>query len=231
MICTSPAWKKKSLSDPLEYLPCAPVREFARGSKIYDQEHKPESIFLILRGMVEISRVPECGKRVVIDILKTDEFFGESAVLGLANQPEAAWALVATQVMEWTMLNVETLSMKSPRLALALMQLFISRSADFVSRIESFSNDNIERRLARSLIRLSGRLGRRVEPNVFAMAAITHEIISQYVGTSREIVTQHMNQFRERKCLSYSRKTITVNCDALENWLRTPKAARRKIST
>ena len=50
--------------------------------------------------------------------------------------------------------------MKRPRLAVALLQILVQRTIDFTHRIESFSVDNIARRLARSLIRFSERLGR-----------------------------------------------------------------------
>jgi CRP/FNR family transcriptional regulator, cyclic AMP receptor protein len=39
---------------------------------------------------------------------------------------------------------------------------------------------------------------------------LSHELLAQYVGTSREIVTQHMNQFRRQDYLRYSRKGIVV---------------------
>ena len=52
------------------------------------------------------------------------------------------------------------------------------------------------------------------------MAAFTHELLSQYVGTSREIVTHYMNQFRKQGYLDYSRRGIVLDRDALGEWLR-----------
>jgi CRP-like cAMP-binding protein len=51
------------------------------------------------------------------------------------------------------------------------------------------------------------------------MAPLTHELLSQYVGTSREIVTHYMNQFRKQGYLRYSRKGIVLYRDALQDWL------------
>ena len=48
----------------------------------------------------------------------------------------------------------------------------------------------------------------------------THELLSQYVGTSREIVTHYMNQLRRQGYLKYSRKGISLNREALRDWLR-----------
>ena len=52
------------------------------------------------------------------------------------------------------------------------------------------------------------------------MAALTHELLAQYVGTSREIVTHYMNQFRRQGYLGYSRKGISLYRDAFKEWLR-----------
>ena len=75
-------------------------------------------------------------------------------------------------------------------------------------------------RLARSLIRFSERLGTSEEDGSVRMVPFTHELLSQYVGTSREIVTHYMNQFRRQGYLRYSRKGIILYRDAFREWLR-----------
>jgi CRP-like cAMP-binding protein len=102
----------------------------------------------------------------------------------------------------------------------ALLQILTKRSIDFTERIESFSVDNIARRLARSLLRFAGRQGTRGDDGSARMAPLTHELLAQYVGTSREIVTHYMNQFRKEGYLQYSRKGIMLDRNALGEWLR-----------
>jgi CRP/FNR family transcriptional regulator, cyclic AMP receptor protein len=49
---------------------------------------------------------------------------------------------------------------------------------------------------------------------------LTHEMLSQYVGTSREIITHHMTQFRRLGYLRYSRKEVVIYPDAMmQSWL------------
>ena len=214
------AAERRQPADLLEYLPRAPVQEFRRGEAIYSGGQQSQGISLIIRGKVKLSRVPRDRRRVVLDIYTRDEFFGESAISGSADHTEAAVALERTQVMQWATSDVEALSMTNPRLAFALTQLFIARSADFLSRIESLASDLIEQRLARLLIRFSERLGKRLEADVFQLSSITHEVLAEYIGTSRESVTQHMQQFRKRGILRYSRSSIRIDRYALQNWLQ-----------
>jgi CRP-like cAMP-binding protein len=155
-----------------------------------------------------------------VDIYQTDEFFGESALLGLPQRAEQATALENVKLMTWTSAEIEDIVMKRPKLAVALLQILVQRTLEFGHRIESFSVDNIARRLARSLIRFSQRLGVAEEDGSMRMVPFTHEVLSQYVGTSREIVTHYMNQFRRQGYLRYSRKGIVVYHAALKDWLR-----------
>jgi len=47
----------------------------------------------------------------------------------------------------------------------------------------------------------------------------THDLLSRYVGTSREIITQYMNRFRKQGYLSYSRQGILLHRDTLQSLL------------
>ena len=49
---------------------------------------------------------------------------------------------------------------------------------------------------------------------------LTHQVLSEYVGTSREIVTFQMNHLRQLGLLSYSRKGVSLHTEALLEYLR-----------
>jgi CRP/FNR family transcriptional regulator len=223
-MATSPAVvaPQRALEDPLAHLPCSTIVEYKKGQVIYNQDQPSTSIYLVIDGKVKVCRLADDGRQVVVDIYQPDEFFGESAFVGLAQRTEIAVALENTKVMTWTTNEIEEITMKRPKLAIALLQLLVQRSMDFGYRIESFSVDNIARRLARTLIRFSERLGSKNDDGSIQMIPFTHELLSQYVGTSREIVTHYMNQFRRQGYLRYSRKGIMLYRDALREWLKQP---------
>lgn len=210
----------KALEDPLAHLPCSSIAEYRRGQTIYSEDQPSTAIYLVIGGKVKVSRLASDGRQVVVDIYQPDEFFGESAFLGATNRSEQAVALENSKLMAWTTTEIEDIIVKRPRLAVALVQIFVQRTMDFAGRIESFSADNIAQRLARSLIRFSDRLGTKEENGSVRMVPFTHELLSQYVGTSREIVTHYMNQFRQQGYIQYSRKGIVVYQGALHDWLR-----------
>jgi len=211
---------QKQLEDPLAYLSSSSILEYRKGQVIYNQSQPSTNLYLVIEGAVKVCRTAHDGRPVVVDIYQNEEFFGESAFLNSPSRDEQAVAIENTKVMAWTGAEIEDIVTRRPRLAIALLQMLVQRSMDFGYRIESFSVDKIARRLGRTLIRFSERLGRDTGDGSVQMMPLTHELLSQYVGTSREIVTHYMNQFRRQGYLRYSRKAIFVHRDALKDWFR-----------
>jgi len=208
-----------TLEDPLDYLSCSTIVEYRKKRVIYNVEQPSTGIYLILDGRVKVSRLADDGHEAVVDIYRADELFGESALLGAPRHAEQATALETTKVMTWTAAEIEDMVVKRPKLAVALLQILARRTLDFGRRIESFSVDNGAHRLARSLLHFSERFGTPDNDGAVQMAAFTHELLSQYVGISREIITHHMNFFRKRGYLTYTRREIVVQKNAMKDWL------------
>jgi CRP/FNR family transcriptional regulator len=205
--------------DVLAHLPASKTTTYDKGQMIYDSDIGARNIYLVVKGTVGISHMAEDGTEVLLDILRTDELFGESAFLDVQRRSDRAHAMEPAELMTWAVSELEDLVTKRPRLAVALLQVLAQRNAEYARRIESFAIDSIERRLARSLLRFSERLGTQEESGAVWMIPLTQEMLSRYVGTSREIVSHHMNRFRKHGYVSYSRKGISLQRDTLKTVL------------
>ena len=64
------------------------------------------------------------------------------------------------------------------------------------------------RRHRQSSLQLSWRAAG--EGGSVQLGPLTHQLLSEYIGTTRQIVTQHMNQFRRDSLLDYSRAGIVL---------------------
>jgi CRP/FNR family cyclic AMP-dependent transcriptional regulator len=207
------------MEDVLAHLPISGIATYSKGETIYGPDDNSANVYLVVEGKVSISQVAGQGSEVLLDIVRPEELFGESAFLDATHRTERAVAMEKTRLMSWAASDLEELVMKRPRLAVALLQILARRNAEYTLRVESFANDNIERRLARSLLHFSERLGTREEDGSVRMMPFTHVLLSQYVGTSREIVTHYMNRFRRLGYMSYSRQGIHLYCDTLKTML------------
>jgi len=215
----------KILEDPLSHLPCSTILGFRRKQVIFAQGEPSTGVYLVISGKVKVYRAGEGLSETLLDIYQADEFFGESALVGHPHA-DTAVALEDIQVMSWTTGEIERIAAERPKLAIALLQLVVQRSAEFGSRIESFATETIQRRLARALIRFSDRFGHGTGDGAVQMMPLTHELLSMYLGTSREIATHFLNQFRRGGYVRYSRREMVVYADALKQWLKAESGKR-----
>lgn len=211
---------QKPLEDPLAYLPRSIVVEYRKGEIVYSHDQACNNLYLVISGTVKITRISDHGSQVMLDLYRPDEFFGEAAFVSLSHASEQAVAHQKTTLMTWRAGDIEAMIMKRPQLAMALLQAFGLRALGFAERIESLSVDSIDKRLARTLLRFSERLGTPQTDGSVVMEPLTHELLAQYIGTSRELVTCRMTKFRREGYLQYSRKEITLYRDALRTWIQ-----------
>ena len=203
------------LEDVLEYLPVSATVTYRTGQRIYGPNDLSKRIYLVLAGTVGISQIAADGREVLLEIVRAEELFGESAFVDAFRCSEQATAIENCSLMAWAISDMEDLVTRRPRLAVALLQIIAQRNAEFFRRIESLSIDCAERRVALSLIRFSERLGTLEPDGSMRMMPLTHRLLSLYVGTSREVVTKCMNRLRKQGYVAYSRRGIYLYCDAL----------------
>jgi len=208
-----------TLEDPLDYLPHSRIIAYQKGQLIYQHNEPSINLYLIVEGMVKVSFIVDNGHQGILDIYRQDEFFGESAFVNLTHRGDQATAMESTKLMSWTIDVIEDVIMRRPRLAVALQQVLAQRSIYLAQRIESCSRDTIERRLARALIRFSERFGSKTgaSDGSICMPAFTQNVLSQYVGTTREAVSHHMIQFRRQGFIKYTRREIILY-GSLREW-------------
>jgi CRP/FNR family transcriptional regulator, cyclic AMP receptor protein len=210
----------REMEDALMYLPRKGVTDFRKGQIIFDEHQPSKGLHLVVQGRIKVTIPVDDGTQTVVDIYTTDDFFGESSLLGSARYSERALALDNVTLMSWTAGEIEEQVERQPRLGIALLQMLVKRGLDYEERLQSFALDKTPERVVRALLRFAERLGSRIEDGSMKIPPLTHQVISEYVGTSREIVTFQMNHLRQKGLLRYSRKGIQVRMDALEENLR-----------
>jgi CRP/FNR family transcriptional regulator len=198
------------------HFPASRPKRYRKGQEIYGPRDRSRTIYLVVAGKVGISHIAGDGSQVLLEIVRPNELFGELACLDAPPLSEKATAIEEAKLMTWGISDMEDLVVQRPRLALALLQVLAQRNVELTRRIESFAIDTIERRLARSLIHLAERLGTPEEDGAVKMMPLTHEMLSHYIGTAREVVTLHMNRFRKQGYVDYSRRGMLLHGDALK---------------
>ncbi|HWB85253.1 MAG TPA: Crp/Fnr family transcriptional regulator [Bryobacteraceae bacterium] len=219
----APRGPAREMEDALMYLPRKAMTDYRKGQVVFDEHQPSKGLHLVVQGRIKVSIPLEDGSQTVVDIFTVDDFFGERILLGSTWQADRAVALDNVTLMSWSAGEIEEQVERQPRLGIALLQMLVKRTLDYEERLQSFALDKTPARVIRSLLHFTEHLGTRDEDGSVRIPPLTHQIISEYVGTSREIVTFQMNQLRQKGFLRYSRKGIQVYEDALRQYLQTQR--------
>jgi CRP/FNR family transcriptional regulator, cyclic AMP receptor protein len=132
-----------------------------------------------------------------------------------------------TTIVSWPRVEIAAQIGRQPRLGVALIQMLARRCMDFEERLHSLAVGKAPVRLADSLLRFA-RHGTRETDGAVSLPPLTHQLMSEYIGTTREIVTTQMNQWRRQGFVRYSRKAMEIYPEALNEHLR---EARLKLQS
>ncbi len=185
---------------------------FKKDDVIIFESEEGNSLYVILEGMVKISRTNEDYKEVILAILGERDFFGEMSVLDGALRSADAVALSKVKVMRIEADVFLELLEKHPKIAIALLRELVSRLRKTDHQLKSISLADAVGKVASTIIRLANDVGRqkrgRVEIDNFA----SQQEIANYAATSRETISRVLSMFeREGLIEREMNKIIIVN--------------------
>ncbi|MGP8245124.1 MAG: Crp/Fnr family transcriptional regulator [Bryobacteraceae bacterium] len=212
--------------DPLIYLAHKPAEAVPKGGLIYSPGRPVEQFYLVVSGRVKISTTTPDGKQVVCRIVPPEGLFGEACLLGAHSQRESATALDSVTLMSWTRAEIEQQIEREPRFGVALSQYVLRIGRELADRIATMAVLKTPERVVAALLQLGTSLGQERPDGVLRMPGLTHHTVSEYVGTSREIVTYQMTRLRSQGLIRYSRQFIDIDVKGLEAALRSGSSAR-----
>jgi CRP/FNR family transcriptional regulator len=213
-----PAWLPQLPSFPmLAHVPRV-EKTFWRGMAIYTYEDAATHLYLVLKGRVKILRASPEGQQKIISIRYPGEVFGELALAGNAveaRRSDEALALDTTRVALlrtsdfWHAIKNDPLAMQSA------LQHLAARLSEAQRQISTLVFENNQRRLAQALLELSFAARRTGEDSV----RLTHEELAELIGSTREVVTGMMLEFRQRGLIDYKRGEVRPRVARLNRFL------------
>ncbi|HKQ79719.1 MAG TPA: Crp/Fnr family transcriptional regulator [Blastocatellia bacterium] len=193
-------------------------RTFWRGMTVYALDDPVTDVYVVLKGRVKIMRSSPEGARKIVSICYSGDIFGELAIAGEeieSRRGDEAVALDTTRVAVIRMADFWQAAHRDPSLMRDAMRHVATRLAEAHRQIESLVFDDNHHRLARALLKLSDEAARSGESSV----RLTHEELAELIGSTREVVTGMMIEFRHRGLIDYKRGDIRPNLSGLIHFL------------
>lgn len=181
------------------------------GEVIYGPCQQDTAAYYVRSGRVKLYHLDESGKRLTLAVLGPGALFGEMALVGEDHRDSSAEALEDTVCWVIERERLHTRARQDSGLMIGLLQLFLWRMAEVQERLKEMVFKDLETRLARTLLYLIRRHGRRRRGNRWEVAfKVTHQEIAELVGGTRENVTMLLNRFEAEGILEKQRYHIEI---------------------
>ncbi|SHN83266.1 Crp/Fnr family transcriptional regulator [Desulfitobacterium chlororespirans] len=188
-------WSSNELNDKIveKILTTCPVRNYAKGEFIYRQGEKKDVCFLVLKGRIEISSENEDGQRKVFGIREPRCFIGISTLDGSPSLVNA----ICLEAVEVAVVSAQDINKGDREVLLYLLLSVIQMNKQLTSQLNGQTFDDVENRVENLLVTLSATLGKHEADSVVVTVPLTHQLISEMVGSSRVRVSQIIGELNK----------------------------------
>ena len=178
------------------------VSRYRNKQNIYKQGAPAYTLFYIQEGGVRLTTRTKHQPAAVTAILGVHDFFGELCLAGYPLRVSTAVALTASSIRTIKKENMlAMLRKKNNKLSNSLVAYLLTSVKKYRDHVAELLTSSAEHRLARVLLRLAhfGKKG----PPVVEIPKLSHQVLAEMVGTTRQRVNLFMNRFRKRGFIDY----------------------------
>ncbi len=163
---------------------------------IYASGDDDEHLYLIESGQVKLSMASAAGKDCIIAVVAAGELFGESC-FNAPKRFETAIAMQPTVVRKASKRDFIA-AVERAKVTDVLLAHLARRIAERQAAVFDLITMDSERRLAKVLLGVAEKLGVPEGAFLTLDQKISHEELSQIVGTTRPRITAFIQKFRSR---------------------------------
>ncbi len=195
-------------------------RVYQKGAVIFAQGERGDALFGVVAGRVRISASGAGGQEVFLNIMEPGDTFGEIAVMDGLPRTAGATALDHATVITIKRADFLQLLEREPQLAIHLLRLLCERLRWTSELVEESAFLTGPARLAKRLLILASLHGRATGVGRLELR-ISQAELARFLGISRQIVNQHLSEWRRNEWVELGRSQIVI---------RNPEALRLMIA-
>ena len=166
----------------------------ARHANVYTCGDQDDMVYFVESGQVKLLMLSSEGKECLLAIYSVGDIFGELCLSGLGTRLETATAMKATTLKQ---ISYSQFFVRLHRDSLieGFVRYLAVRVADQQQIIANLVTVDSEQRLGQTLLQLGRTVGKKDPRSIRIELKITHEELSEMVGTTRPRISLFMQRF------------------------------------
>ncbi len=180
------------------------------GGKVFHQGDEARTFQVLLGGRLKLSQVTADGQQVILRYITPGEMFGGIASLNDLPFPATAESVAPSVALRWERDRFQAHMQATPGLAFNLLKELSRRFAEAQSRIRELATERVERRIARTLLRLARQTGRKTGEGVLLDLPLSRQDLAELTGTTQFTVSRVLSEWERRGLVEAGRARVLV---------------------
>lgn len=200
--------------EELEQLAKAAVRlRKPAGTVIVGEGHVPDGLYVVLRGRVNLVRVGDGGRDLILSSLGPGDVLGESCAFDRTGMSTSAVTAVAVELLRIPADVIAAHVRRDPETMVRLMRLVSDKLREIENVASSLALHDVEERLKRTLVRLARRQSRRAPTasGLILAPVPTQSELARMVGSCRETVSRTLSAMAKNGLVSSSGRRMLLD--------------------
>lgn len=188
----------------------ASIKHYDKEHYLFHQGDSSTHFYVLVEGKIKLTQLTEDGQQIILRYVSPGEAFAVIAVLSKISYPVTAQAIDRITLMSWdheTMLN---LMERYPRLAINSINILAYRIQEFQDRLREMATERVERRIARTLLRLASQTGKKMEEGVLIDLSLTRQDLAEMTGTTLYTVSRILSQWEKDGLVRSQREQVMI---------------------
>jgi CRP-like cAMP-binding protein len=192
-----------------ELLAAAERRVVRPDQELYREGEPARAIHLLASGAARLVQATPSGARVIVKYVAPGEVFGSPALL-TGTYPTTATALSEGVELQWPAEVIRALLSRHPALAFNIIRDLEARLRELEGRLGDLSNEPVEQRLARTILRLVDRFGVLHPDGIEIPFPVTRQDLADLVGTTLHTVSRTLRTWEAQRQIGRRRSRLVI---------------------
>jgi CRP-like cAMP-binding protein len=186
------------------------IRRLKRGAYIFLEGDAADAVHILLSGHVKIVHQTDDGQEVILRVIPPGEIFGGAGGWGEGVYPATAVALADSAVLRVAVSAFTSLVTAQPDFAMAMIQELAGRLREAETRIGELQAERVERRIARTLLRLAAKSGTRTSEGVDIALPLSRQHLAELAGATLSTVSRVLSNWDRQGVIHARREKIVI---------------------
>lgn len=182
------------------------------GRTLFRESDPAHRCYLVLSGRLKLAKLHEQGKEAIIRYVGPGEITAAIAVFTQKEYPVTAEAIGDTEVVGWGKQAMMKIMLEYPALAVNMLQIAVERLDEIQDRYLELRAEQVEQRIARSLLRIMKQSGLICEDGIAIGFPLSRQDLADYTGTTLYTVSRVLSTWEKKGWIKSRREHITI-CD------------------